>query len=81
MCMLGLVVPVCVCISAGAASQDAQMRDTQTGVHARILLMYICLQAISFIGSNAYAFLCMCSQVQIQLQINVKQFLLWDLPQ
>lgn len=37
---------VCVCISAGAASQDAQMRDTQTGVHARILLTYICLQAI-----------------------------------
>lgn len=44
---------MCVRISAGAASQDAQTCDTQTCTH--IAHVHACKQS-SFIGSNAYAF-------------------------
>ncbi len=44
---------VCVRISAGAASQDAQTHDTQTCAH--IAHVHACKQS-SCIGSNAYAF-------------------------
>ncbi len=44
---------VCVRISAGAASQDAQTHDTQTCAH--IAHVHACKQS-SCIGLNAYAF-------------------------